>query len=191
MKLLEERIRKDGKILPGDVTKLDSFLNHLIDVELISKCADEWHARFGGDEVTKILTIEASGIGIACITAMKFGVPVLYAKKKRSASPSDKLLSTKVVSFTHGQSYDVVVNKEFISPGDRILVIDDFLANGSALKALITLAEKAGATVVGVGVAVEKVYQHGGDELRTRGYRVESLAKIASLDIESGIKFSE
>ncbi len=191
MKILEDKIREDGVILPGDVIKVDSFLNHLIDVQLLSKCADEWYERFAGEGVTKILTIEASGIGIACITAMKFGVPVLYAKKKRSATLSGKVHATKVTSYTHGQSYDVIVSKNFISKDDRILIIDDFLANGSALRALITLAEMAGATVVGVGIAVEKVFQGGGADIRARGYRIESLARIASLDIETGIKFCE
>ena len=191
MKLLEEKIRTEGRILPGDVIRIDSFMNHLIDVELIEKCAEEWYSVFGGEGVTKILTIEASGIGIACITATKFHVPVLYAKKRKSATTSKNVLSTQVVSYTHGQTYDVLVTKDYIKPEDRILIIDDFLANGSALKALITLAERAGATVVGVGIAVEKVYQRGGDDIRARGYRVESLAKIASLDVESGIKFCD
>lgn len=191
MKILEDKIREDGVILPGDVIKVDSFLNHLIDVQLLSKCADEWYERFSGEGVTKILTIESSGIGIACITAMKFGVPVLYAKKKRSATLSGKIYATKVTSYTHGQSYDVIVSKSFINKDDRILIIDDFLANGSALRALITLAEMAGATVVGVGIAVEKVFQGGGADIRARGYRIESLAKIAALDVETGIKFCE
>ena len=191
MKLLEERIREDGVILPGDVIKVDSFLNHLIDVELISHCGDEWYKCFGNEGVTKILTIESSGIGIPCITATKFGVPVLYAKKSRSATLRSGVYSTKVVSYTHGQSYDVLVSKRFLNKDDRVLIIDDFLANGSALRALITLAEKAGATVVGVGIAVEKVFQGGGDDIRMRGYRIESLAKIASVDTKEGIRFVE
>jgi xanthine phosphoribosyltransferase len=191
MKLLEERIREDGVILPGDVIRVDSFLNHLIDVELISHCGDEWYKCFGNEGVTKILTIESSGIGIACITATKFGVPVLYAKKSRSATLRSDVYSTKVVSYTHGQSYDVLVSKKFLNENDRVLIIDDFLANGSALRALITLAEKAGATVVGIGIAVEKVFQGGGDDIRMRGYRIESLARIASIDAEEGIRFAE
>ena len=191
MKLLEDRIRKDGRILPGDVLKIDSFLNHLIDVELVSACADEWYKIYGDKGITKILTIEASGIGLACITATKFHVPVLYAKKTRSATLSNKVLSTKVVSYTHGQSYDVIVSRDYISADDKILIIDDFLANGSALRSLITLTEKAGATVVGIGIAVEKVFQGGGEDIRARGYRIDSLARIKSLDVESGIEFCE
>ena len=191
MKILEERIRRDGKILPGDVIKVDSFLNHLIDVDLISLCADEWYEIYKDQGVTKILTIEASGIALASITATKFHVPVLFAKKTRSANLSPKVLSTKVISYTHGQSYDVIVSKDYISRDDRILIIDDFLANGSALRALVTLAERAGATVVGVGIAVEKVYQNGGADIRARGYRIDSLAKIKSIDVEKGIEFCE
>ena len=189
MKALEERIKKDGRILPGDVLKVDSFLNHQIDVALISECGKEWYRLFKDEGVTKILTIEASGIGIACITAENFGVPVLFAKKSRSATQGPDYLSSKVVSFTHGQSYDVVVPKKYITEGDRILIIDDFLANGSALKALIKLAEKAGATVVGAGVAIEKVYQNGGNEIRQYGYRIEALAKIGSMSFDRGIEF--
>ena len=191
MKLLEDRILKDGKILPGDVIKVDSFLNHLIDVELVSACADEWYKTYGDMGVTKILTIEASGIALASITATKFHVPVLFAKKTRSSNLSDKLLSTKVVSYTHGQSYDVIVSRDYIKKDDRVLIIDDFLANGSALRALVTLTEKVGATVVGIGIAVEKVYQGGGADIRARGYRIESLAKIKSVDVETGIEFCD
>ena len=191
MKLLEDRIRKDGRILPGDVIKVDSFLNHLIDVDLVSRCADEWYEIYKGAGVTKILTIEASGIALASITATKFHVPVLFAKKTRSSNLSQKVLSTKVVSYTHGQSYDVIVSRDYITSGDRVLIIDDFLANGSALRALVTLAERAGATVVGVGIAVEKVYQNGGMDIRARGYRIDSLAKIKSIDVERGIEFCE
>ena len=191
MKLLEDRIRKDGRILPGDVIKVDSFLNHLIDVDLVSRCADEWYEIYKDAGVTKILTIEASGIALASITATKFHVPVLFAKKTRSSNLSQKVLSTKVVSYTHGQSYDVIVSRDYITSGDRVLIIDDFLANGSALRALVTLAERAGATVVGVGIAVEKVYQNGGMDIRARGYRIDSLAKIKSIDVERGIEFCE
>ena len=189
MKLLEDRIKSEGRILPGDVIKVDSFLNHLIDVELVSKCADEWYAAFGECGVTKILTIEASGIPLATVTAARFGVPMLYAKKTRSATTSNKVLSTKVVSYTHGQTYDVIVSRDYIKAGEKILIIDEFLANGSALRALITLAEKAGATVVGIGIAVEKVYQRGAEDIRARGYRIESLARIAKMDVEDGITF--
>ena len=189
MKLLEERILKDGKILPGDVLKVDSFLNHQIDVSLISECGKEWYRLFENEGVTKILTIEASGIGIACITALNFDVPVVYAKKSKSHNIGGDFYSSKVVSYTHGHTYDVIVSKKFISPEDKVLIIDDFLANGSALKALITITEKAGAKVVGAGIAIEKVFQDGGQEIRRRGYRIESLAKISSISTADGIKF--
>jgi xanthine phosphoribosyltransferase len=189
MKLLEDRIKKDGRILPGDVLKVDSFLNHQIDVELISKCSEEWFKLFGNEGVTKILTIEASGIGLACIAAQYFKVPVVFAKKTRSRNVGNDFLSTKVVSYTHGQTYDVMVSQKYISKDDKVLIIDDFLANGSALKALITIAESAGATVVGAGLAIEKVYQGGGNEIRNQGYRIESLARISSMSLENGIEF--
>jgi xanthine phosphoribosyltransferase len=189
MKLLEERISKDGRILPGDVLKVDSFLNQQLDVALLSECGKEWYRLFKDEGITKILTIEASGIGIACVTAQYFGVPVVFAKKSKGAGVSPEFLSTKVTSFTHGHTYDVTVNKKFISANDKILVIDDFLANASALKALITVAELGGAKVVGAGVAIEKVFQGGGDTLRAKGYRIESLARIASISIDSGIEF--
>ena len=190
MKLLEEKIRQEGRILPGDVLKVDSFLNHQIDVNLISECGKEWHRLFAEDGVTKLLTIEASGIGIACLTAMHFNVPVVYAKKTKSP-PSQDVFTSKVISYTHGQTYNVIVDKRYISPDDRILIIDDFLANGSALKALITIAKQAGATVVGAGIAIEKLYQEGGNEIRRHGVRVESLAKVSSMSIDGGIKFAE
>ena len=189
MNFLEKRILKDGVVKPGNVLKVDSFLNHQMDIQLMEEIGREFHRRFAHKDINKIVTIEASGIGIACITAENFGVPVLFAKKSRSATQGPDYLSSKVVSFTHGQSYDVVVPKKYITEGDRILIIDDFLANGSALKALIKLAEKAGATVVGAGVAIEKVYQNGGNEIRQHGYRIEALAKIGSMSFEHGIEF--
>ena len=190
MKLLEERIRKDGRILPGDVLKVDSFLNHQIDVALISECGAEWKRLFENEGVTRILTIEASGIGIACVTALHFGVPVVFAKKTRSLNLSGDCYTTKVHSYTKGLTYDVMVSKKYIEPGDKVLIIDDFLAKGSALNGLIELVEAAGATVVGCGIAVEKAYQGGGNELRAKGYRIESLAKIESMTPGEGIRFS-
>ena len=181
MKLLEDRILKDGRVLPGDVLKVDSFLNHQIDVALISECGKEWYRLFKDDGVTKILTIEASGIGIACLVAEHFGVPVVFAKKTKSSNIGNDFYTTKVVSYTHGQTYDVIVSKKYINENDRILIIDDFLANGSAMRALINLAEAGGAKVVGAGAAIEKVYQEGGNDIRRSGYRVDSLAKIASM----------
>ena len=190
MKLLEERIRKDGEILPGNVIKVDSFLNHQIDTELVSKCGEAWYEMFKDEGVTKILTIDGSGIGIACLVARHFNVPVLFAKKSNSTgNVSDEFYSTKVVSFTHGHEYSVVAKKKFISSGDRILIIDDFLANGTAMKALISLCKIAGATVVGCGTAVEKVYQGGGEQIRRLGYRVESLARISSMSDDGRIEF--
>ena len=189
LKLLEDRILKDGKILPGNVLKVDSFLNHQIDVDLIYALGEEWYRLFKDEGITKILTIEASGIGIACIAAMKFGVPVLFAKKSKSSNIGSDFYSTEVVSYTHGRAYDVIASKKYINPGDRVLLIDDFLANGSALRALIKLAEMGGATVVGAGIAIEKVYQNGGNAIRELGYRVESLAKVASMSDDGKIEF--
>lgn len=178
MELLKKKILKDAEILPGALIKVDSFLNHQIDVDLASKCGKEWYERFKSDGVTKILTIESSGIGLACLAAQYFNVPVVYAKKTKTATIGKEYYSTKVVSYTHGQAYEVLVSKKYINSSDRILLIDDFLANGSALKVLIHLAEMGGATVVGAGVAIEKSYQNGGRDLRNLGYRIESLAKI-------------
>ena len=189
MELLEQRILKDGVVLPGNVLKVDSFLNHQVDIDFFNKCALEWYEKFKDEGITKILTIESSGIAIACVAAQHFNVPVVYAKKSRGTNCGDEVYSTKVVSYTHGQVYDVRISKKFISPNDRILLIDDFLANGSALKVLINLAERGGATVVGAGVAIEKAYQRGGKDIRDMGYRVESLAKIQSMSPTEGIVF--
>lgn len=189
MKLLEERILKDGTILPGNVLKVDSFLNHQIDIDLICECAKEWYRLYKDENVTKIMTVEASGIGIACIVAQYFKVPVLFAKKSKSSNIGENFYTTKVTSFTHGRTYDVIASKSYISKGDRILLIDDFLANGSALRAMINLAEMGGATVVGAGIAVEKEYQGGGNDIRKLGYRVESLAKISSMSEDGNIVF--
>ena len=190
MKLLEDKIKSEGRVIAGSVLKVDTFLNHQIDVKLVSECGKAWYNPFKDEGVTKILTIESSGIGIACLTAQYFDVPVVYAKKTRSANHNKDTYSTKVVSYTHGQSYEVVISKELISKDDKILLIDDFLAHGSALKVLINLAEMAGATVVGAGVAIEKAYQNGGKDIRSLGYRIESLAKIVSMD-DDHIIFAE
>lgn len=189
MQELKEKIIKEGIVLPGSVLRVDSFLNHQIDVDLVSKCGKKWFELFKDSGVTKILTIESAGIGIAALTAQHFGVPVVYAKKTRGVINADDYYYTKVVSYTHGQVFDVRVSKKFISENDRILLIDDFLANGSALKVLINLAEMGGATVVGAGIVIEKAYQSGGEEIRALGYRIESLAKIASMSVDDGIKF--
>lgn len=181
MKELEERIRRDGIVEDGDVLKVDSFLNHQMDVELFRAMGREWARLFSGEEVTKILTIEASGIGIACVAALEFGVPVVFAKKSRTRNIVGEVYHTEVPSFTHGGVSDVIVSKRFLLPGDRLLLIDDFLANGAALEGLIDLAEQAGATVVGAGIAVEKAFQPGGERVRAKGVRVESLARIQSM----------
>ena len=190
MKLLEERIRKDGEVLPGNVIKVDSFLNHQIDTELVSKCGEAWYEMFKDEGVTKILTIDGSGIGIACLVARHFNVPVLFAKKSGADNKvSDEFYATKVISFTHGHEYHVIAKKKFLQANDKVLIIDDFLANGSAMKALISLCKIAGATVVGCGAAVEKVYQGGGNQIRGLGYRVESLARISSMSDDGRIEF--
>ena len=189
MKLLEERIRKDGVILDGgNVLKVDAFLNHQMDVALFGEMADEWKRLFADEKITKILTIEASGIGMACIAAERFGVPVIFAKKSYKRTPSGEFYTTKVESFTHGTVNDVIVSKRFLGPEDRVLIIDDFLANGAALEGLIDLVRQAGATVAGAGIAIEKAFQPGGGRIRAAGVRVESLARIASMT-EDGITF--
>ena len=190
MEILKQKILDSAEVLPGGVLKVDSFLNHQIDVTFVSKLAEEWYKLFKDDGVTKILTIDGSGIGIACLVARHFNVPVLFAKKSGSAHKvSDEFYATNVVSFTHGHEYNVVVKKEFLKEDDRILIIDDFLANGTAMKALISLSKIAGATVVGCGAAIEKVYQGGGNEIRRMGYKVESLARISSMRDDGKIEF--
>ncbi|MBP3308242.1 MAG: xanthine phosphoribosyltransferase [Clostridia bacterium] len=189
MKLLEERILKDGLVLAGDVLKVDSFLNHQIDVELIAELSKEWKRLYEGEGVNKIVTIEASGIGIACIAAQYFSCPVIFAKKSKSSNIGNDFYTDSVVSYTHGGTYQVVLSKKYLGKDDRVLIIDDFLANGSALRALCNICEKAGATVVGAGIAIEKAYQGGGDMIRKRGIRVESLAKIRSMSDDGTIVF--
>lgn len=182
MKLLEDRIRKDGIIREGNVLKVDSFINHQMDIGLFEEMAKEWKRLFAGKKINKILTIEASGIGIAAIVAREFDVPVVFAKKSKSINLDDNNFSTKIQSFTHGKVYDVIVSKKFLSPEDHILVIDDFLANGCALLGLTELVESAGATVEGIGIAIEKGFQQGGKIIREKGYQLESLAIVESMD---------
>ena len=192
MKLLEDRIRRDGKIYEGDVLKVDSFVNHKIDVKFISELGKEFYRLYGDCGINKILTIEASGIGIACLVAMHFDVPVVFAKKSKSINISADVYSSQVESYTHGRTYDVIVSKEFLGEGDRVLIIDDFLAKGSALKALISLTQDAGAEIVGAGIIIEKAYQGGGDFIRNEmGVRVESLARVASMSVEGGVVFCD
>ena len=188
MKLLENAILEKGKILPGNILKIDSFLNHNIDVSLVSKLGEEFYRLYKDCSITKILTIEASGIAVACFTAQYFNVPVLFAKKEKTGNIGDELYSAPVHSYTHNKDYTAVISKEFISSADRVLIVDDFLAEGSALLAMISLVQQSGATVAGAGIVVEKAFQDGGKIVRNQGYRVESLAKIASFS-EEGLEF--
>ena len=192
MKLLEERIRKDGTVKEGNVLKVDSFLNHQMDIDLFNEMGKEWARLFEGCPITKILTVEASGIGIACVAAQHFHVPVVFAKKTQSLNIDGEVYSTKIQSFTHKKVYDVIVSKKFIKPEDHILIIDDFLANGCALEGLLEIVSEAGATVEGIGIAVEKGFQKGGDQIRAKGVRLESLAIVESMDAATGtVKFRE
>ena len=186
MKSLEERIRKDGVVKAGNVLKVDSFLNHQMDVELFNEMGREFKRLFADCPINKILTIEASGIGIACIVAQHFHVPVVFAKKTQSINIDGEVYSTKIESFTHKRVYDVIVSKKYITPEDHVLIIDDFLANGCAVRGLIEMIHSAGATVEGVGIAIEKGQQSGGKLLRDAGIRVESLAIIDSMNDATG-----
>ena len=182
MKLLEERIRRDGEIKSGDILKVDRFLNHQMDPALFYAMAEEWKRLYDGCGINKILTIEASGIGIACVAGLVFGVPVVFAKKSKSRNVSDDVYTAEVLSFTHGGVNTVQISREYLHDEDRVLIIDDFLASGAALEGLISIVEQAGATVVGAGIAIEKVFQPGGALIREKGVRVESLARIATMD---------
>ena len=185
MKLLEEKILKDGVIKSGNVLKVDSFLNHQIDVPFIAKLGEEFKRLYADTPITKLLTIEASGIGLASVAAMYFNVPVVFAKKSSGSNMDKDVYFTEIYSYTHNKVNEVVVSKRFISTEDRVLIIDDFLANGCALEGLIDIVRQAGATVEGVGIAVEKGFQGGGDKLRASGIRVESLAIIEKMDAQS------
>ena len=190
MKLLEDKILKEGKVYPGEVLKVDSFVNHQIDVPFISELGKEFYRRFKNEGVNKILTIEASGIGIASLTALHFGCPVVFAKKGETNNMSPDVYTSKVYSYTHQREYGIRVSKDYIKPGDRVLVIDDFLATGNALEALLDIVKESGATLCGAGVVIEKAFQPGGDTIRSRGIRVESLARIASMEGDK-ITFTE
>lgn len=186
MELLKERIRKDGKVKEGNVLKVDSFLNHQMDVNLFVEFGKEFKRRFEGCDINKILTIEASGIGVACIVAQYFNVPVVFAKKNQTKNIAGDTYTTKVESFTHGKVYDIIVSKEFLGPDDKVLLIDDFLANGAALLGLSNLVKDSGATLVGAGIVVEKGFQAGGKLIRESGVRLESLAIVDSMDPKTG-----
>ncbi len=189
MEILEQRIMRDGRVYAGDVLKVDSFLNHCLDVDFLCLLGKEFYRLYGNCGVNKILTIEASGIGIACLTAQFFHCPVVFAKKGKSSNLSDRLWFSRVHSYTHNTDHDVVVTKQYLGRDDRVLIIDDFLANGNACEALLDLCGQAESEVVGLGIVIEKAYQAGGKKLRSRGIRVESLARIASMSPEQGIRF--
>lgn len=192
MNFLEERIQKDGVVKEGNVLKVDSFLNHQMDIELFEKMGEEWKSRFAGKPINKVVTIEASGIGIAYIVAKYFGTPVVFAKKSKSINIDGDMYVAEVESFTHKCKNQVIVSKKFLSPDDHVLIIDDFLANGCALQGLISIVNSAGATVEGIGVAIEKGFQIGGQTIRNLGYQLESLAIVDAMDAETGsITFRE
>ena len=192
MNFLEERIQKDGVVKEGNVLKVDSFLNHQMDIELFEKMGEEWKSRFAGKPINKVVTIEASGIGIACIVAKYFGTPVVFAKKSKSINIDGDMYVAEVESFTHKCKNQVIVSKKFLSPDDHVLIIDDFLANGCALQGLISIVNSAGTTVEGIGVAIEKGFQIGGQTIRNLGYQLESLAIVDAMDAETGsITFRE
>ncbi len=188
MQLLKEKIIRDGVVKSDSVLKVDSFLNHQMDIPLFNEIGKEFAKRFAGCNISKILTIESSGIGIASITAQYFGVPVVFAKKAQSINLDGDMYTTKVESFTHRRVYDVILSKKFLSPEDHVLLIDDFLANGCALLGLIDLVQEAGATIEGAGIVIEKGFQQGGKIIRERGIRLESLAIVESMSKE-GISF--
>ena len=189
MNFLEERILKDGKVKPGNVLKVDLFLHHQKDIAFLDEIGWEFKRRIGHKKITKVLTIEASGIAAAAMTGYVMGCPMVFAKKSKSRNISDDVYSVEVASFTHGNVNTVVCSKEYLNKGDRVLIIDDFLANGSALSGLKALVEQAGGTVVGAGILIEKEFQGGGNMLRSQGMRVESLAKIAEMGDDCSIRF--
>ena len=191
MQLLKDRILKDGIVKEGNVLKVDSFLNHQMDISLFEEIGKEFKKRFEGESINKILTIEASGIGIACIAARYFNVPVVFAKKSKTKNIAGDVYTSRVESFTHGRIYDIMVSKDFLNSDDRVLLIDDFLANGCALEGLAELVRSAGATLVGAGIVIEKGFQRGGDLLRSKGVRVESLAIIDHMDESGSITFRD
>lgn len=186
MQLLEDRIIKDGKVFPGNVLKVDSFLNHQLDVDLLDKMGLEMKKLFKESNVTKILTIEASGIGVGCMVARHFNCPLLFAKKSKTLNIKGDVYTSKVESFTHQCTYDIIVSKDFLNENDTVLIVDDFLAKGNALVGLIDIVNQAGAKLAGCGIAIEKGYQGGGDKLREQGIRVESMAIVEEMDADTG-----
>ena len=186
MKELENYILKEGKVFPGNILKVDSFLNHQMDIDLFNEMGKEWKKRFEGKNINKILTIEASGIGIACVAAQHFGVPVVFAKKSKSINLEGEVYKAEVESFTHKNKNQVIVAKKFLNEDDHVLLIDDFLANGAALQGLIQIVQSAGATVEGIGIAIEKGFQQGGKIIRNFGFQLESLAIVDGMNWETG-----
>lgn len=191
MQMLKDKIRTEGRVKDGNVLKVDSFLNHQMDIKFFNEIGKEFKRLYANDEITKILTIESSGIGIACITAQYFDVPVVFAKKSQTSNISGEVYTEKVHSFTHGRLFDIIVSKDFLTPEDKVLVIDDFLAKGSALQGLINLIKSAGATLVGAGIVIEKGFQGGGKLIRDMGVRVESLAIVDSMNEKDGVIFRD
>lgn len=189
MNFLEKRIVKDGVVKEGNILKVDSFLNHQMDISLFDEMGEEYKRRFAGKQINKILTIEASGIGIACIVAKHFGVPVVFAKKSKSVNIDGEMYVAEVESFTHKCKNQVIVSKKFLTEEDHVLIIDDFLANGCALQGLISIVQEAGGTVEGIGIAIEKGFQSGGKIIRNLGYQLESLAIIDGMDASTGDVF--
>lgn len=189
MELLENRIKKDGEVLPGNILKVSSFLNHQIDVKLMDQMGEEFYRIYKNSPVTKIVTIESSGIAVAYSVARQFGKPLVFAKKNQTSNVNEDVFSTKIYSYTHNQEYNVVISKKFISPNDNILLVDDFLANGKALNGLINIVEQAGAKVCGICIAIEKGFQDGGKLLREKGYHVESLAIVEKMTDDGQIFF--
>ena len=191
MELLEQRIRSEGVVKPGGVLKVDAFLNHQMDVALFSAMGAEWKRLFAGAPINKILTIEASGIGIACVAAQHFGVPVVFAKKAKSKNIDGEVYTSTVHSFTYGRDYDITLSKKFLGPQDKVLIVDDFLAVGKAMHGLLDVCKQAGATVGGIGIAIEKGFQPGGEALRSQGYKLTSLAIVDYMDDEGNLRFRQ
>ena len=189
MENLKNRINKDGKVLPGNILKVSSFLNHQIDIEFLDSLAEEIIRRFSGTKINKVMTVESSGIAIACSVARLLKVPAVFCKKNKSSNVPEDVFSTVIHSFTHGKDYTVVVSKEFLNKGDSVLVVDDFLANGCALEGLISLITDAGAEFAGAGIIIEKGFQGGGDKLRAKGLKIESLAIVERMSPEEGVIF--
>ena len=189
MKILEEKILEEGKVYPGNVLKVDGFLNHQIDVGLLEVLGEAFYEKYKDKKITKVLTIEASGIAVACAVAKHFGVPVVFAKKSKSLNLGDDVYVSRVSSFTYGREYDATVSREYLTSDDTVLIVDDFIAIGNAMKGLVEICDQAGAKIAGIGICIEKGFQHGGDDLRQMGYEVTSLAIVDEMDEHGNITF--